>query len=494
MSPSRAPRQRGSASARRNAGIPQPGMAYKRRTQVKRTTPTSRSDSPQATSMNTKVHIPLLDNNKVILTRRQLLFGAIGVAAVAGVGAAASTVSKTRQEATDFDVLEVPETAVSRTADLDGESITAQDCMQLVGSFELPYGTLVWANSSHYAACLIPTDTASPLSVAAVLSLDSGNYETILEHAVTAEPGYEVFDLRATGEAVIWTEAHCLANNWKTYQATYTPGKGLGPAILLAQGDAEYEAPSIAICQNHVFWQILPALTGSKTSEDSLVMCAEINSGEGIEVLRSRGRMCTPLYAAADGIVATPRVDTNGVYHQLTYIDDATLNIADSLILPGGMKPLEAGYGNDRFSFAFDAIYDYGGGIANLGTYVPVSTGNPSASQWICFDRNPSAAPAFCDKWFVVKSTRGVSCVDPESGVMFSLGAPDGTDTYGDYLATSGSFKTIVTYCNIDLAQHNTTYVEGYWDAKEGEMTDGHYVTEVNDLHHTLIRVWQPYV
>ena len=34
-------------------------------------------------------------------------------------------------------------------------------------------------------------------------------------------------------------------------------------------------------------------------------------------------------------------------------------------------KPLEAGYGNTGFMFSFDAGYQYGGGIASIGTYTP---------------------------------------------------------------------------------------------------------------------------
>ncbi len=470
---------------------PHNSNARRQHSQPKR--PTNRSDSPQATSMNAEVHIPLLDNNKVILTRRQLLFGAIGVAAIAGVGAGAAAISKSQKEEKSFDVLTVPVSNVSTTANMDGESLTADDCMELSASFEMPYGTLIWANSSHYAACLIPTDTSSPLSIAAIISLDSGTYETILEQAVTKDPGYEIFDIRATDNAVIWTEAHCLANVWKTYQATYSPGNGIGTPILLAEGDENFEAPSLAITSKHVYWQILPSLTSSMKSEDSLIYAAPIGSSEATEVVRSHGRMCTPLYATNDGVACSPRVSTSGVYHQLSFIDDATLSITDSVIMPGGMKPLEAGYGNSRFSFAFDTIYNYGNGIANLGTYVPTSTDNPSDSKWVCFDRNPTAAPAWCKNWFVVKSTRGVSCVDVNTNVMFSLGCPDGTDTYGDYLATTGSFDVIVTYCNIDKTQHNTTYVEGTRNAKDGEINEGRYVAEVNDLHHTLVRVWKPY-
>ena len=33
---------------------------------------------------------------------------------------------------------------------------------------------------------------------------------------------------------------------------------------------------------------------------------------------------------------------------------------------------MECGWGKTGFSFAFDGIYNYGEGIANLGTYLPM--------------------------------------------------------------------------------------------------------------------------
>lgn len=44
------------------------------------------------------------------------------------------------------------------------------------------------------------------------------------------------------------------------------------------------------------------------------------------------------------------------------------------------------------FTFAFDATYSYGDGIANLGTYAPVSksgNGGYSDQKWLRFDRHP---------------------------------------------------------------------------------------------------------
>ncbi len=89
----------------------------------------------------------------------------------------------------------------------------------------------------------------------------------------------------------------------------------------------------------------------------------------------SMGRMSTPVYAYKDGVVITPRANSGNIYYQLTYLDQND-NVKDSICLPQNMKPLEAGYGDTGFNFAFDAIYNYGEGISNLGTYTPISKNN----------------------------------------------------------------------------------------------------------------------
>lgn len=450
----------------------------------------SQRTAKPASGLDAPVRIPLPDNVKMTLTRRQLLFGAIGVGAVAATAAGAGAFMKASQPEEEISVLTVPEDAVFTTADC--ATPDASECMALTASFELPYGTLVWANSNDYAACLLPTDVPSPLTEGAVLMLGSGEYETILPRAVSEDGAFEIYDIRCNGSGVIWTEADCLANIWRVYQASYSPGNGIGAPQKMDEGGTDLEPPHIAIAGSRVFWQVLPSLNGATPSADSLIKCADIGSSEVKEVLRSHGRPSSPLYACEDAIVATPRADASGVYHVLSRIDAQSLAVTDTMTLPASMKPLEAGFGNGRFSFCFDAIYNYGGGIANLGTYVPAAEGNPDTVPWFRFDRTPTAAPAWSGRWFMVKSSRSVSGVDAEGRQAFSLGAPDGCDDYGDYLATSGTFDNIVTYSNIDTSTSTTTYHEGDWDEETGTQKKGQYVTTTTELKHTLVRVWTP--
>ena len=163
--------------------------------------------------------------------------------------------------------------------------------------------------------------------------------------------------------------------------------------------------------------------------------------------------MGTPPYSTADSVVIAPRVDMSSVYYQLTNINAETGAVTDQLVLPHAMTPLEAGYGQNGFTFSFPDIYDYGGGISNLGTYTPLTkpeNGNYSDVQWFGFARTPTAAPAWCQNLLIVKSSYSVCGVDLSAGTYFAIDVDNGADTYGDYLATSGTHDTFVTYANID--------------------------------------------
>ena len=102
--------------------------------------------------------------------------------------------------------------------------------MSLAGSFELPYGTLVWASDDSIAACLVPTDQGTPLTQVALLSLGSGAYPIVLEQAVGSDLGFEIYDVRATSSTLVWTEADILDGVWRVYTARHDGGSIGTPA------------------------------------------------------------------------------------------------------------------------------------------------------------------------------------------------------------------------------------------------------------------------
>ena len=50
----------------------------------------------------------------------------------------------------------------------------------------------------------------------------------------------------------------------------------------------------------------------------------------------------------------------------------------------------------------------------------------------------------------MVKSTSAVCGIDFDTQQYFALEVKSGTDSYGDYLASTGMGETVVTYSNID--------------------------------------------
>ena len=474
----------GGGSGRNNRG----GRRSNNKRGSKRTQPTSRM---QGNSFLDKgvVTIPA-SNGDILLTRRHFLYGAagVGVLAAAGTGAKAYTSAKAEQNA--ITVLAVPKSAVTESTDLT--EVENGGKMNLSAEIELPYGALMWATNDDVAALLLPTETGSPLATVSILRLTSGYYFSIINQAVGAAEGFEIYDVRASAEGVVWTEVNILEGVWRIYGAPLADAS-LGTPRLLDQDTDDWETPSLAICGKEAFWQVLPNAQGPKKTSASTLRCASVTgaasgasstsatagasdasaSASGTStansssaaasnsastsayevVLSSQGRMCTPVYASDDEITVTPRAQASGVYYQLTVINANTHEIKETMVLPQSMKPLEAGYGETGFMFSFEGIYSYGDGIANLGTYAPKTDArgaNYSAAPWFHFARTPSAPPCWCGNYLMVKSTRSVVGVDLASDTYFLLNSISGSDTYGDYLSSTGSRKRILVFSNVN--------------------------------------------
>ena len=426
------------------------GGAHRRRTQTgaagadagahsHRASPTPRSDGSDTGSL---------------VSRRAFLYGTIGVGAAIAVGSGVAVMMQDAAENAQDDemgTLTVPEDAVSLSDDC--ESIDADGCMTLAGSYELPYGTLVWANDDAYAACLIPTEQAKPIAQVALLSLSTGDYSVVVEQAVGTDEGFEIYDVRATSAGAVWTEADILDGTWRIYTAALSGGT-LGQAVLAAEGDTtDWDTPTIAAAGSWALWQTKPKTSGGAYDEGTTLWRAAMGSEDATALYTSRGRSATAPYALADSVVITPRLDSSTVYHQLTLLDVESGDVLDTMTLPYSMTPLEAGYGKTGFMFSFDAIYSYGDGIANLGTYVPLeaATGDSySDVGWFRFSRTPSAAPAWCGSYFMAKGTTQVCGFDLESNEYFAFDVESGADDYGEYLVSTGMRDFIVTFTSVD--------------------------------------------
>lgn len=424
------------------------------------------------------------DGGQVLLTRRHFLYGAVGVGALAVIGGGIAVGVNATSKASEptFNTLTVPKSAVtSCSAATPGDFTEIEDSstvLSLSGTYKLPYGTLVWASDDALAACLVPTEGSKPLTKVVLLSLSTGNQTTAIPQAESQDEGFEIYDVRACATGVVWTEANILDGTWRIYSAALSNGE-LGRATLAEEGGADWETPTLAASSGYAFWQVLPKKDGAASKEASRLMRARFGSSDTEDVYTSKGRMCTPPYTTGDSVVITPRAAASSSRYQLARIDAQSGSLLDSLVLPSSMKPLEAGYGDTGFMFSFEAIYNFGEGIANLGTYVPASTVQASAdtagnaaysdASWFRHGVTPTAPPAWCGGWLIAKDSYNVCGFSPESKQYFMLEVKSGAPNFGDYLASTGSVKRMVTYSNIDY-----TTIEG------------------ESQQYCCVRVWEP--
>lgn len=407
-------------------------------------------DKAEAADLSAQVGSFTVGSDHVVITRRQLLYGAAGVAALGAAGYAYSQHSAAQAERESVNALTVPTDAVLSSNDL--EQAEASEYVSLSAQFELPYGTLLWCSTDSVAACLLPGKDANPLTKVALLWLGTGNYPVVLEAAVGQAEGFNILDVRASTEGLVWVESNILAGTWRVYTATLSGEGALGQPVLADEGDADWDTPSIAIAGRYAFWQVLPNAKGPMKTEDSLLKKTVAGTADVATVITSHGRMATPPYPYAESVVCTPRAEAKSVHYQLTRVDAESGKVMDALALPQSMKPLEAGYCMTGFTFAFDAIYNYGDGIANLGTYAPQTSptsGDYSATNWFRWERTPSCAPAWCGNLLIVKSTTAVCGVDLATQRYFALDVENGADSYGDMLASNGLLSSFVMYSNV---------------------------------------------
>lgn len=432
--------------------------------------------SPQAGAEPGKT-FSLWDGTDITITRRHLIYGAAGLGALALVGGGGYVYEHYFADEGVSEVLAVPEDAVFSTDDcsLIDDPNTA---VRLVSQRKLPFGTVVHASGDAMAACLLPTETASPLCQIGLLQLSNCSLTTVLESALGADDGFQIYDVRANEAGVIWVEANIMKRLWRVYAAPLT-GIDLGSPTLVAQGDGAWEMPALAVAGGYAFWQEAPRTDGNLADEPSRLMRAAFNGGAPEELYSSKAAMPTTPCSDGTGVTITPNAERGSSYCQLTRIDASSGQTTDSLVLPSSMKPLDAGFGPTGFTFAFDGIYDYGDGIANLGTYVPVSlpgsnvTGTDAAlsydgAEWFRFARSPITGPAWCGSWFMVRSTNAVCGVDLANRQYFQIPMENGSTDYGDMLASTGTGSRTVTFANVDYTPLN------------GEREK-----------HTLVRVWE---
>ena len=420
------------------------------------------------------------------ISRRAFLHGTAGAAAIAAVSVAASLAGCSDPEPDadfgthdaiangplsgirDADPLEVSANSVVTTDDCELLEDTEAN-VEMIRRVSLPYGTMIWSSDDKVAACLLPSESSSPLASIGLLPLQNGDVQTVIETAVGSDEGFEIYDVRANSAGIVWAEADILSGRWRVYSAALRDGSTLsGAPALQDEGNSAWHVPSLAVSGSYAIWKTSPKEESDADGMPGKIMRARFGADGSDADYLIETDMLTPhgIAAAAEGVVLSVTVDSAKGSHGLVALDADSGDVTETLVLPSPIDPTFFAYGDTGFAFAFEDIYDNDGGIANLGTYTGIGD---RSEEWFRFDRTPVEAPAWASGWFIVKSSSVVTGIDLSSRRYFAIEPENATQGYGEYLATEGSGDLFVTYSNIDYSPIN-----------------GDHIRECN------VRVWQP--
>ncbi len=340
---------------------------------------------------------------------------------------------------------------------------TAGIC-NVVDLASLAAGTQLFATGKGVAAALVAGEKASPLSTVQLVDLEKGRAFDALGKAVGADAGYEIYAACASDGLLAWTECNYLTGDWAVYAAEMrvnqtsrelrdAAGKrytsvsneySIGEAAKVDEGDGGYDAPLVKAIGANAYWIVQPAEGGARAKEDS-VLKVSAGRGPATALCSSKGRFNGRICASGETLTVMPRAQaSSGVYYQMTAISAASGQTLATQVLPRGYQPGAAVYMGGAFAFTIGASYDYGGGIANVGTYYPMPDG-----KWLRLTRQPVTAPGLCQGWLFSKSGARTAFVDMERRRYFTVNAPGEAADYGDYAACVGEVDAVCNYASI---------------------------------------------
>ena len=316
------------------------------------------------------------------------------------------------------------------------------------GTWQLPAGTVLRQTSGTWVPALAPAATALPVVKAAALSTATGELADVVTSLVTGnEPNMAIYDVRCSDEVYAWVEMDMLKRRWTLHAQAFSKGAVSGKVSTLSEGGSDWDPPLFAVWGDTVIWQVVPAITGNKTTEMSLCYVWHLGDSDAHAVIESPGRFAVPPAVSDNTITLAPRVRADeGVYYGITAYnlkDDLSTTI-DQLVLPQTVRPFRAVRMGDRFAFSVEANYSSGGLLGRMGTYIGVGDG-----PFITLVREPAAQVAGRGDVFIVKSRASYFVIDVARETYSILGATNRCVDYGEYPASEGNCSSFVTFATI---------------------------------------------
>jgi len=391
----------------------------------------------------------LLD--RLITRRRAIRAGAGAAVTVAAVSALAGC-NNGGDEVSEPVV--VDERSATNVTDIYTE---VDDTLEETNRWELPIGTVLrpLSGASTWVPAISAGTSAMPIVCASAFSIATGELKEVVSTLTMGDsPNIILYDVRCSESVYAWIEMDALDRSWALYAASFSNGALSGSPATLWTGDADLDPPYFAVAGSRVIWQVMPSVTGDKTTESSYCYLWHAGDKKAKAVVESPGRFATPPALSEATVTLTPRVRSEeGRFYGITCyrLDDDMGSTVDQLVLPQTVQPFRAVRMGDRFAFSIEANYSSGGLLGQMGTYFGSGDG-----PFVTLVREPAAAVAGKSSRALVKSRSSYFVLDTAKETFSILGAVNRATDYGEYPACEGVTDTFVTFATVKDATTST--------------------------------------
>ncbi|MBP3893647.1 MAG: Tat pathway signal protein [Atopobiaceae bacterium] len=334
------------------------------------------------------------------------------------------------------------------------DSAYAEVDLQLAetASWTLPVGTVLRPSAGTWIPGLAAGSSALPVVKAVALSSETGSLTDVVTSMVMGdEPNMAIYDVRCSDQVYAWVEIDMLKRDWVLYAQSFADGAVSGVVSTLWKGGADWDPPLFAVAGDAVIWQVMPAISGTKTRESSYCYLWHRGDSDAQAVVESPGRFAAPPSVSDGTVTLAPRVRADeGVFYGITAYDlrDDLTTIVDQLVLPQSVRPFRAVRMGNRFAFSVEANYSSGGLLGKMGTYIGTGDG-----PFITLVREPSAQVAGKDGLFIIKSRASYFVIDVDKETYSILSATNRCLDYGEYPVRDGICSTFTTFATVKDAQ-----------------------------------------
>lgn len=386
------------------------------------------------------------------ITRRTAIRAAVGtgmVAAVAGtVGVIRSCTNAGREEGTP--------TVVDRTkADYvidpqtNESNYSSADLELTEGStWTIDLGNVLHPGEGTWIPVTTAGSSAAPMVKGSALSTKDGSLvEVVTEPLADDKSNVVVYDVRCSDAVYAWVELNVLTHEWVLYASSFSSGSLTGSPMTLWSAGADYAPASFAVSGSKVIWQVMPSLSGHKTSEKSVCYVWSVGDANAKAVVESPGRFACAPEVSQGMVTLVPRVNADrGTYYGITayQLSDDLSTQVDRLVLPATVRPLTATRIGDEFAFSIEASYSSGGLLGTMGTYIGHGEG-----PFVVLSREPAAGVVGKDERYVIRVSSSYFVVNTKDRSYSTLVAANRSMSYGEYPARSGQSSDFVTFSTV---------------------------------------------